>query len=200
MYPCIEAIEWSQGRAHRLPYHQRRVEAAFRCLYPGVTAFSLSDELEKRQHLFPVQGTYKLRLEYNEQLQTVEFQEYRLRSISTLKMVETGQPTLDYKSSVRALIDEAFSARGTADDVLLVRDGMLTDTSYANIALYDGTKWKSPRIPLLYGTRRAYLIDRQQIETADIRADELHRFQLIRLFNALIDFGAVELPVKAILR
>lgn len=211
MYPCIEAIEWNNGQAHRLEYHQRRIDAAFRCLYPGTKAFNLEEELEKQQCIsaseilkasqvpfFPDQGKYKLRIQYDYQLRSVEFQQYHLREIKTLQMVEISQKTMEYKSSSRELIDAAFARRGTADDVLLVRDGLITDTSYANVAVYDGQKWLSPRIPLLYGTRRAFLLDHQLIEVADISVDELSGFQSLRLFNALIEFGEVELPVSAI--
>lgn len=211
---CIEAIEWSNGEARRLVYHQRRIEAAFRCLFPGVEPFDLAAELELRRKLcaagrgvsglgtdgqqFPEQGIYKLRLSYDTQLRQMEFQHYRMREVSTLKLVEIQQHSKDYKSSDRERIDNAFAQRGSCDDVLMVRDGLLTDTSYANIALYDGRKWLSPRVPLLYGTRRAYLLDHQRIELADIQVEELPRFQLLRMFNAMIDFGELEMSVKSI--
>lgn len=213
MYPCIEAIEWLDGRTQRLEYHQRRVEAAFQSLFPTVQPFDLAAELERfrsgeslyietamhqNNSFFPQSGRYKLRLMYNDQLRTMEFVEYHQRRVDSLKIVETEYTTTTYKSSARQAIDEAFAQRGSCDDVLLVRDGLLTDTSYANIALYDGQKWLSPRIPLLYGTRRAYLIDHQMIETEDIRVEELPRFQCIRLFNALIGFGELELKVEQI--
>ncbi len=213
MYPCIEAIEWLDGRAQRLEYHQRRVEAAFRCLFPTVQPFDIAAELERfrsgeklyietamhqNNSFFPQVGRYKLRLMFDDQLRNVECIEYHQRRVETLKLVEVHYATTSYKSSSRQPIDAAFAQRGNCDDVLLVRDGLLTDSSYANIALYDGHTWISPRIPLLYGTRRAYLIDHQLIVTDDIRVEDLPRFQRIRLFNALIGFGELELPVDKI--
>jgi len=212
-FNCIEAIEWNDGIAHRTDYHQRRIEAAFRCLYTDYAPFRLEKELEKFREgglhyaqnaglkseiYFPAKGKFKLRLEYDHQLRSIEFQEYHRREIRSLKLVGIQQFAMEYKSSERTRINQAFAQRGSCDDVLLVRDGLLTDTSYANIALYDGRKWISPRVPLLYGTRRAYLLDHQLMVTDDIRVDDLSRFQLLRMFNALIDFGEIEIPVESI--
>lgn len=200
MYPCIEAIEWLDGKAQRIDYHQRRVDEAFQCLFPSELPFSLAEALERFRTgtFFPEKGRYKLRLQYDNQLRTVEFVEYHQRRVESLKLIEIDYATTTFKSSDRQTIDAAFTQRGSCDDVLLVRDGLLTDTSYANIAFFDGQKWISPRIPLLYGTRRAYLLDHQLIETDDIAVNELPRFQCIRLFNALIGFGELELSVDQI--
>ena len=121
-----------------------------------------------------------------------------MRKVTSLQLIGIDHEPMYYKAAERDYIDRAFSKRGLCDDVLMVRDGLLTDSSYANIALFDGKKWLSPRIPLLYGTRRAYLVDHGQIEPADIKADDLVQFQRIRLFNAMIGFGELELPVSAI--
>lgn len=196
MYPCIEAIAWRDGKAERLIYHQKRVEEAFRVLFPDKQPFMLKELLQSVDG--PGTGLYKLRLEYGVEPGIMEFQEYRMRNVSSLQLVGIDHEPMDYKAAERDYIDRAFSKRGLCDDVLMVRDGLLTDSSYANIALFDGKKWLSPRIPLLYGTRRAYLVDHGQIEPADIKADDLVQFQRIRLFNAMVGFGELELPVSAI--
>ena len=82
--------------------------------------------------------------------------------------------------------------------MLLVRDGLLTDTSIANIALYDGRQWCTPAHPLLCGVKRRSLLESRIITERDIRAEELGKYSLVRVFNALIDWGEVELPVSAI--
>ena len=96
------------------------------------------------------------------------------------------------------MLDEAFALRDTADDVLIVRHGLLTDTSIANIALWDGSEWYTPAQPLLAGTQRRYLLDTGQIKETDIPVASLGNYRHIRLFNALIPFGEVELPVGQI--
>lgn len=219
MYPCIEAIEWRDGRAERLEYHQNRINIAFGSLYPAVSPFSLSAELaglrsgespnpgsvasgltDSDKAFFPEKGRFKLRLKYDYKLRSVEFLEYKLRTVNSLRLIAIQHETMLYKQSDRRIIDAAFAQRGDCDDVLLTRNGMIADTSYANIALFDGHHWKSPRIPLLYGTRRAFLLDQKIIQPEDIHVDDLSRFTLLRMFNALIDFGALELPLSHLRR
>ncbi len=202
---CIEAIEWKDGAPQRLAYHQQRVDAAFKALYPDASVLSLADVLgpgavsTDSGAPLPDKGLYKLRLLFDTQVRLLECQPYAMRPIQSLQLVEIDHEPMVYKSGDRAFIDEAVQKKGQCDDVLMVCNGLLTDTSYANIAVLDGLKWLSPHIPLLYGTRRAYLLDHQLIELADIRMDELHRFQRIRLFNAMIGFGELELPMSRIL-
>jgi len=210
MYPCIEAIEWRDGRPMRLEYHQRRVDEAFRALFPEAKPFSLEEELAASGSMcsaetglcaekLPAVGLYKLRLAYDRCIRELEWQEYKIRDIRSIQLVEIHHSSMRYKSTERAFIDEAFARRGECDDILMVNEGMLTDTSYANVAFFNGQKWLSPRIPIVYGTRRAYLLDQGLIETADIVVADLRRFQRIRLFNAMIGFGEIELSVDAVL-
>ena len=96
----------------------------------------------------------------------------------------------------RSVLDRNFALRGNADDVVIVRSGMLTDTSIANISLYKEGKWFTPKYPLLKGTRRARLLAEGIIEEDIIMADSLHKYEKIRLFNAMISFGEVEMDIK----
>ena len=97
------------------------------------------------------------------------------------------------------MLNRLFASRGTADDVLVVRKGWLTDTSICNIALWNGKQWITPSKPLLAGTKRASLLEQGEIATGDIRPDDLPAYSRIRLFNAMIEFGEIELPVDKIM-
>jgi hypothetical protein len=45
--------------------------------------------------------------------------------------------------------------RGNADEIIIVRNGLLSDTSYSNIALFDGTMWVTPKTHLSTDTLSA---------------------------------------------
>lgn len=96
-------------------------------------------------------------------------------------------------------LNRLFSERGTCDDILIVKHGLLTDTSIANIALFDGTHWYTPRQPLLKGTKRAFLLDEGILMEKELRCEDLPAFSTIRLFNAMIEWGEMELPVQNII-
>jgi len=91
-----------------------------------------------------------------------------------------------------------LSCRGERDDILIVRRGLLTDTSIANIALFDGKDWFTPKLPLLRGTCRTALIDSGIIKEKNIRPEELSSYSFVRLFNAMIKWGALELSTGTI--
>ncbi|WP_309546477.1 aminotransferase class IV [Hoylesella marshii] len=88
--------------------------------------------------------------------------------------------------------------KGVCDDVLIVRNGLLTDTSYTNIALYDGYQWFTPATPLLEGTMRASLLDSGMLIEKDILLSDLPHYQYIALFNAMIDMGELVLPISCV--
>ena len=98
----------------------------------------------------------------------VEYFPYHVRPVHSLQLVVQDDIDYRYKQADRRVLDEAFALRDTADDVLIVRHGLLTDTSIANIALWDGCEWHTPAQPLLAGTQRRYLLDTGQIKETDI--------------------------------
>ncbi len=131
---------------------------------------------------------YKCRVLYGRNIERVEFEAYAPRSVRSLKLVEVGSLDYKYKYADRTALNALFAQRGHADDVLMVRDGLVTDTSYANVAFFDGQNWLTPAQPLLEGTRRAKLIAEGRIMPKKISADDLSRFVCARLMNAMLDF------------
>ena len=192
----VESIKLKDGVFYRLQLHQQRVNRAFEAFYPTREPIDVVETLF--QTVFPQEGVYKCRLVYDSDLQSLDIAPYVRREIRSLKLVETTQESLPYKQEDRTEFNAAFAQRGGCDDVLLVKDGLLTDTSYCNIALYDGENWYTPRTPLLYGVNRMQLLSEGKLLEKDIKASELMNFQYIRLFNAMIEFGELQLDVSAI--
>lgn len=181
---CIEA-----GSALRLDYHNRRLNTTRREVWGDVP------ELRIEQHIKTdglVERT-RLRIEYDTEIRKVEYIPYHLRPVSSLRLVEMPDD-VDYhlKYADRAVLNALFEHRDGADDVLAVKDGFITDTSIANVALWDGEQWYTPSRPLLKGTHRQFLLDNGMIAEREIKTDELSRYTKIRLFNAMIHFGEIE--------
>jgi 4-amino-4-deoxychorismate lyase len=163
--------------------------------YPSVKIPSLVKSLNEID--FPKVGLFKCRVIYDSQIRKIEFHPYSLPSIRSLKIIETNITSLAFKLLDRTDYQNAFSKKGECDDVLMVKNGLLTDTSYCNIALFDGQKWYTPQIPLLYGVNRAQLIENKKIIERNIAIDELKNYQRIALFNAMIAFGEIELEINS---
>ena len=141
---------------------------------------------------------HKCRVVYGENILHIEYQRYLPRPIHSLMLVRGDSIEYSYKYENRAALDSHIEMRGDCDDVLIVRNGRLTDTSYANIALFDGCRWVTPSTFLLSGTMRRSLIDRGMITIADIGIEDLHRYKKLCLINAMLDLGEIEIPVENI--
>lgn len=193
MFQCLESIKLKDGEFFRLKYHQQRMDKAVRLLFPDAPMIDLAAYLRKSN--FPTHGVYKCRIVYDKLIQLLEFIPYQIRPVRTLQFIDTTLEATVYKPQDRSEITKLFAQRGENDDVLMVKDGLLSDTSYCNIALFNGIKWISPRVPIVYGTQRAYLIDSNDIVEQDIPFESFLDYQKIRLFNAMIEFGELELNI-----
>ena len=88
-----------------------------------------------------------------------------------------------------------MAQKGDSDEIIIVKHGLLTDTSFTNLAIYDGDRWITPKRPLLLGTKRAALLDKGIIQEADITLNDLQNAVKVSLFNAMIEFGEREVPI-----
>lgn len=196
MCQFLETIQLRDGQFMRLDRHQSRLERAMADFYPTANVPSLSGKLAAT--CFPTEGLYKCRVIYDSEIRLIEFHPYVHPVISTLKIVETDIPSLPYKMADRTDYQSVSALKGECDDVLLVKNGLLTDTSYCNIALFDGEHWVTPLTPLIQGVTRAQLLEDGKLIAKDIKLEELMNFQKIALFNALNEFGSIQLEITAI--
>jgi len=76
---------------------------------------------------------------------------------------------------------------------------LVTDSYYANIALFDGNNWYTPSRPLLEGTKRMKYLENGKLKRKDITVEDLKNFTKISLFNAMIPLGKIEISTKNII-
>jgi len=192
----VESIQLNNGEFKRLELHQERIRRAMSDYYPTQNPFELESVLSNIS--YPPEGLYKCRIVYDTRIHSLEFIPYVKREIHTLRLVDTLMKSTPYKKENRRLLNDAFNLRGDCDDVILMKKGYLTDTSFANIALFDGYDWITPRVPLIYGVNRTQLVGQGKLIEKDILASELVNFLRVSLFNAMNDFGSIELDISAI--
>jgi len=196
MYQFLETIQLFDGEFKRLPLHQIRIKKALAEYYPHEVVPELIEILYQTN--FPLKGLFKCRVVYDSQIRLIEFLPYNSPMICTLKVVVTDIPNLPYKMAERADYQKAFSQRENCDDVLLVKNGLLTDTSYCNIALYDGKQWFTPEKPLVEGVNRAQLVLEGKLIEKNIKLDDILNFQRISLFNALNEFEKINIKISSV--
>lgn len=199
MYQCLETIKLIDGVFHKLDLHQQRIDRAFAALFPILQPIDIEHILKNSN--FPTVGLYKCRLLYGSMANhsyELQFELYVRREISSLQLITANIQQHPYKLCDRSDYNHAFAQRQHCDDVLIVSNGWLTDTSYCNIALWDGKKWYTPALPLLKGVHRAALLQAGIIHEKNIAPHELRTFSSIRLFNAMIEFGEIEINTDKI--
>jgi 4-amino-4-deoxychorismate lyase len=183
----FETIKIQDSEPMHLEYHQKRYESV-------LSHFNKKDFKTLKDYIdAPKNGLYRCRLVYTpDDIDNikVEYFEYKKRDVRTLKIIHDNEIEYTLKSTNRTALDELFLKREDAQDILIVKDNLITDTTIANIAFFDGI-WKTPRTPLLKGTTRQRLLEASQIYEADIRVEAIQGFSKVALFNAMIDFDII---------
>ncbi len=141
-------------------------------------------------------GLVKCRFVYGPEYVTTEFLPYIRRPVATLKLVHSSTIEYNFKHLDRQNLTDLFDRRGSCDDVIIVKNGLVTDSYYANLVFFDGSDWVTPDTPLLKGTQRARLLSEKIIREATITADDLSSFEKVGLINAFNDL--TEMPQIAI--
>jgi 4-amino-4-deoxychorismate lyase len=133
------------------------------------------------------EGIYKCRIIYAETIQGIEFVPYIPRIVRSLELVDGGNVEYEHKYLDKTQIDR-LTAGKKADDILIVKEGSVTDTSFSNVVFFDGVSWITPARPLLKGTKRQLLINTGRIREEEIKTSDLKYFQKTVLVNAMLDF------------
>jgi 4-amino-4-deoxychorismate lyase len=190
----LETIRIENGQVCNLPYHQYRMDKTRReCL-------GMEERLDLRSLItdIDIEGRAKCRIVYGEKVEEVTYSPYKMRPVSSLRLVKNENIEYEYKRLDRSGINNIFEQRGECDDVLICKNDLITDTSIGNVAFYDGLSWYTPAKPLLYGTQRQYLIDNNMIIPKDISMNSIGEYKEVMIFNAMIPFGELRLGVGCI--
>lgn len=193
----FETIRIADGTACNLDLHQDRLNRSRRMLYGLTDELRLSDYISIPEECRS--GLFRCRVVYGPKVETTEFLPYSPADVRTLRLVDAGTLTYELKytdrSGLTGLID-----RDLADDILIVREECITDSSYANLVFTDGHRWVTPDTPLLAGTMRERLLLDGLIKAERITVGTFGQFTRFRLINAMLGFEAPLLPVSNIIR
>lgn len=194
----VETIKVKDGGLFNIDYHSNRFNKARKDLFNAGPAVDLQNKI-----IIPAyarQGLFKCRIEYDDHIRKLDFLPYEIKKTRTLKLVEAGDLEYNYKYIDRSGIEALLEQKEGCDDILIIKDGRITDTSYANIILRgDEGLWYTPSTYLLRGTKREYLLDRGLIKEKDITPAGLKRFRELRLINTMIDIDDTSsIPVRII--
>ena len=190
----IESIAIIEGEPRNLSYHQERVDDTFN--HHFISQPLILQELIKGT--LPESGIkYKLRVVYGEKSHYLEYIPYPLRPIQRLKVIHSDVE-YSYKYEDRTELSDLREGLSKNEDILIVKEGLVTDSSYSNLVFKKGNEWYTPATPLLEGTKRAKLLDEGRIIPKDIHIDSLRSYESVGLINSMIDLGEVIISPESI--
>lgn len=186
----IETIQLKDGEFLNLDYHQWRVNRTFRTFFPAEKAFTLEDLLSDRD--FPREGRFRCTLLYADEPGDLKIVPYKPKKINKLILKEVGEFEYSWKYADRSQLEKLIKALAPDEEIIIIKQGFVTDASYANLIFFDGKSWLTPSTPLLQGTKRQKLLEEGKITESLIRKEDLQKFSKCCLINAMLDPGEVE--------
>ena len=179
----FETIKCLDGVLYNLPFHNFRLNKG------RAEQFSQTKEIELENFIKVPEnyqkGLFRCRVFYAAEIKNPEFITHQCREIKSLKLVEDNKIDYRFKYADREKLQNLFDKRENCDDILIVKNGFITDSLTANPVFFDGAKWWTPSSPLLPGTQRARLLHEKKISECRITPADLHKYQMVGLINAM---------------
>jgi len=178
----IETIKILDGKVYNIEWHNRRFNQT------RLDIFGLDKSINLIEYINPPPiGLFRCRIVYNIDIISIEYIPYSPKVINSFKIVQSNID-YKYKYSNRDELNSLKESANGYDDIIIEKNGLLTDTTIANIAFFDENEWITPKTPLLKGTIRAKLVNRGFLIPKDINSDKLKHFSNFALMNAMIGF------------
>jgi len=183
-YPplLLETIKVEHGKACNLSYHQKRCDKSRIALFGSTTMLDLEALITP-----PSEALYRCRILYAEKIESIAYIPYTPKPIKKLKIVPSSIE-YRYKYADRGELESLLRGASDTDEIIIEKEGLLTDTTISNIAFFDGSHWITPAKPLLEGTMRSKLIEEGILLERDIRKEDIHDYTHVALMNAMLGF------------
>jgi 4-amino-4-deoxychorismate lyase len=197
MSQLLESIYLNDGVFRNLSYHEERMKKSMRDIFKREMTIELSTLLSGMK--FPSTGLYKTRIIYDTKIRKIEFVPYILTPVRSLKLIHSDSISYKHKFLDRSSLHSLYDQRGKADDVLMVKNGFITDTYYANIIFKKNSLWYTPKHYLLNGTMRQYLLEKGMIMEAVIDEKNYTLYQSCKLINSMLAMDGEEISIELVI-
>lgn len=178
----FETIKCEDNEILHLPYHEKRI------------ANTIGKNFNLREYIYPISDELlRCKVIYNDdEIIDITYTPYTKKSIKTFQIIYDNNIQYNFKYLDRKKIDKLVKEKQNADDIIILKNGLVTDTSIANIAVNIDDQWYTPKKPLLPGTTLLRYLDKNIIKEVDITVEELQKAKKIALLNAMVDFDIIE--------
>lgn len=183
----LESIQIRDGHPLNARYHQARMASSSQELFGKRVKLDLSIDFIPSE--FKI-GIFKCRIVYNSMVESISFEEYIPKKINSLKLVYDNNISYVHKFADRSRLNELIKRKGTSEDILIVKNDKITDTSYSNVVFRKQKEYYTPSTFLLNGTKRQQLLENGQIREMDLSVKDLAQMDSIILINSMLDLNS----------
>lgn len=178
----FETIKCEDFEVFNLDYHQKRV------------ANTIGLNINLQEYINPIsEELLRCKLIYDENgVVDVLYFPYKKREIKSFKIIFDNEIEYSKKYLNRAKLDELYEKRDDCDEVIIIKNEIVTDTTIANIAIFYENSWITSKNCLLGGTTRARLLEEKRLFEKDITLDMLKNASKVALMNVMIGFDEIK--------
>lgn len=179
----IETFKVTKSNINNLYYHNQRFNNT-RKIFFNLNFLDLSS-------IVNLENDARCRISYNENILNIEYFPLNKREFKSFKIVESNNIEYKFKyknrDKLNSLKDENY------DEIIIVKNNLITDTTISNLAFFDGKNWLTPKHPLLKGTYREKLLQENFLKEANINVKELKKFKKFAIINAILEFQEIDI-------
>lgn len=182
MEKYFETIKCEDFESFNLDYHAKRV------------AKTIGLNINLQEYIYPISNELlRCKVIYDKSgVINVEYIPYEKKSIKSFKLIFDDEIEYSKKYLNRENIDELYKKRDGCDEIIIIKNKIVTDTSIANISIFYDNQWIISQNSLLEGTTKKRMIDEKKLFIKDITLDMLKGTSKIALLNAMIGFDILD--------
>ena len=185
MSQFIESIKVEDQEIYLLEFHQKRVEQTF-AHFGKEGSIDIAKIYKHLEH--DEDGLYKLRVIYDlDKKVRTQMIPYAIPEIEDFQLVENNSFDYSFKFEDRKEL-EKMKIKSKAEEIIIVKNNHITDTSFTNLLFLKGKDWFTPTSYLLNGVQRQNLLKQKKIKETEVTLQNLKQFSHFQLINALNDF------------
>ncbi len=178
----FETIKCEDYKVYNLTYHQQRI------------ARTIGQNIALNEYIYPPNANLlKCKVIYDENgIIDILYDLYTQKFIQKFKLIYDNSIIYNQKTLNRTNIHNLYLQKESADEIIIIKNNLVTDTSIANIAILYQNQWITPKYPLLEGTTKARYIQNDLLKPANITVKMLLNSTKIALLNSMIDFYIID--------